>query len=85
MTITDRINAALLKYLEVQCGITAVAARLDESIIDDSGACHCCSSSSLSFDIAYKTSATQKGWQFHGVSGDVNEFLPQLDEFDTED
>jgi hypothetical protein len=84
MTITDRINAALVKFLKAQFAITAVTAKLDESIMDTDG-CSCCHSASLSFDIAYKTSATQKGWQFQGVSGDVIEFLPQLDEYDTED
>jgi hypothetical protein len=84
MTLTERINAALIKYLKDIHKVDAIVAELDEVMTDTYG-CSCNSSVELSFDIRYKTTGKVKYWSYQTIQGDVIDFLPTLDDYSTED
>jgi hypothetical protein len=85
MTITARINAALIQYLKAIHKVDAIVAELDEVMADTEGGSCCGGAIYLSFDIRYKTSDKDKHWSYQTIQGDVIDFLPTLDEYSTED
>jgi hypothetical protein len=85
MTIVDRINAALIRYLNEEVKIKAVSAEFDITESSDNDGCDTCGhgASDMSFGIRYKL-CQDAYWRLHEEEGDPLQFLPTLLAFDTE-
>lgn len=83
----DRLNAALVRYLNEVAGIKAIEAHLSDTTSSDyNTGCDTCGYGGIemSFDISYRLS-TETRFRNYEVSGDPIWFLPTLLEYDTED
>lgn len=87
MTFMDRLNKALVRYLNEYVGIKAIEAHLSDTTSSDYNiGCDTCGHGGIemSFDISYKL-GTEKYFRSYEVSGDPIWFLPTLLEYDTEE